>query len=217
MIPHADDEVLGCGGLIAEASDRNLDVRIVYLTDGAASHIGSPTWTPDRLASVRRREALRALAVLGVKPQDVLFLDWPDAAPHPPHSQPFKRSVETVFRWRGGSPPRSVLAPYKNEGHCDHQAAWALAGALSRLWTSPPPARFEYLVWGWSDPGIGEILSGRTLWRLACAHQVARRRRALACHATQHGKLIDDARQSFALPETLTALADCASEFYLES
>ena len=216
IIPHADDEVLGCGGLIAEASDRNLDVRIVYLTDGAASHRGSPTWPPERLASARRLEAKRALKILGVEARDVLFLDWPDAAPYPAHSAEFKRSVGTVIQWRSGSPPRSVWAPYKGEGHCDHQSAWSLASTVRRNWAKPAPAFFEYLVWGWNDPGIRDSLSDRTLWRLPCAHQIARRRRALACHATQLGMLIKDAAESFALPGALAALTDCASEIYLE-
>jgi LmbE family N-acetylglucosaminyl deacetylase len=216
IVPHPDDEVLGCGGLIAEASDRDLDVRVVYLTDGAASHRGSPTWPPDRLARTRRAEALSALTVLGVAPEDVLFLDWPDAAPHPPLSPAFTRSVETVIRWLRDSPPLSVWAPYREEGHCDHRAAWALARAVRRLCRSPPPALLEYLVWGWNDSGVAEDLRDRTVWRLACARQIARRRRALACHATQLGGLIGDAAQSFTLPDTLTALTDCPSELYLE-
>lgn len=216
VIPHPDDEVLGCGGLIAEASDLNLDVRIVYLTDGAASHRGSPTWPPDRLARVRRQEALQALDVLGVGAEDVLFLDWPDAAPNAPDSPAFGRSIGAISRWRNRA-PRSIWAPYINEDHCDHRAAWGLACAVRRLWTSSPPTMFEYLVWGWNAPGVGERLRGRALWRLSCAHQIARRRRALVCHATQLGSLIDDATQSFALPQALTALTDCPTEIYLES
>ncbi len=216
IIPHPDDETLGCGGLIAEASDHNLDVSILYLTDGAASHRGSASWPAKRLAKVRRGEALSALDVLGVRADHVLFLDWPDAAPHPPRSKAFARSVEAVRRWRGGSPPRSVWAPYRDEGHCDHQAAWTLACEIARLWTASTPAMFEYLVWSWSDPGIAESLNGRSVWSLACEHQIARRRRALACHATQLGGLIDDAAQSFAIPASLRALTDCPHEVYLE-
>ncbi len=216
IIPHPDDEVLGCGGLIAEASDRRLDVRIVYLTDGAGSHRGSPSWPPQRLANTRRAEALNALEILGVAPDGVLFLDWPDAAPHPPRSRAFRRSVETVFRWRHASPARSVWAPYKDEGHCDHQAAWLLARAIRHRRTTPTPMLFEYLVWGWNEKGIGEKLEDRCAWSLPCAHQIPRRRRALACHATQLGTVIHDAVESFALPEALTAVTDCPSEIYLE-
>jgi LmbE family N-acetylglucosaminyl deacetylase len=216
IIPHADDEVLGCGGLIAEASDLNLEVRIVYLTDGAASHLGSPTWPPARLASTRRDEALRALAVLGVSRQHVLFLDWPDSKPHPPYARAFSYSARVVVHWSETSPPRSVWAPYRGEDHCDHQAAWALASTIRRLWTSPPK-QFEYLVWGWNRPNIAECLDGQTPWLLPCGHQIARRRHALACHATQLGTLIHDAVNSFALPAGLTALTECSSEIFLES
>jgi LmbE family N-acetylglucosaminyl deacetylase len=217
IIPHADDEVLGCGGLIAEASDLRLGLQIVYLTDGAASHRGSPTWPPDRLARVRRQEALQALAILGVKNDQVLFLDWPDASPHSSSSEAFTHSVEVVFRWAGHPAPRSVWAPYEGEAHCDHQAAWALASAIRNRWTSPPPDLLAYLVWAWNEPDIARTLDGRTVWNLACAHQTARRRRALACHETQLGTLIDDAAEAFALPAALSALADGSSQLFVEA
>lgn len=35
--PHPDDDVLGCGALIARMAPR-VPVRVVYVTDGAASH-----------------------------------------------------------------------------------------------------------------------------------------------------------------------------------
>ncbi len=217
IIPHPDDEVLGCGGLIAEASDHDLEIAIVYLTDGSASHVGSPTWPPNRLAKVRRHEALCALAILGVQAKEVLFLDWPDADPYPACSGAFSRSVEQVIRWRPSLQPRSIWAPYAGEGHCDHQAALALGRAIRNQWMAPRPKLFEYLVWAWNDPDIDKCLDRRTVWSLRCAHQITRRRRALACHATQLGALIDDAIESFALPRPLTALVDSHSELYVES
>ena len=69
---------------------------------------------------------------------------------------------------------------------------------------------------GLDEPGIGERLRGSALWRLACAHQIARRRRALACDAIKLGSLIDDAAESFAIPGSLAALTDCSTEIYLE-
>ncbi len=47
IAPHPDDDVLGCGALIARAS-MHLPVRVIYLTDGSASHENSPTYPPDR-------------------------------------------------------------------------------------------------------------------------------------------------------------------------
>ncbi|MWJ20529.1 SAM-dependent methyltransferase, partial [Clavibacter michiganensis subsp. michiganensis] len=54
---HADDESIGAAGLIATAAARGVPVTLAIVTDGAASHPGSPTRTPDELVAVRRDEA----------------------------------------------------------------------------------------------------------------------------------------------------------------
>ena len=81
VAPHPDDDVLGCGALIARVAP-HLPVRVIYVTDGAASHDGSPTYPPQRLRDVREREARRGLRRLGVKTPP-LFLGWPDARTWP--------------------------------------------------------------------------------------------------------------------------------------
>ncbi|RII90505.1 PIG-L deacetylase family protein, partial [Clavibacter michiganensis] len=58
---HADDESIGAAGLMATAAARGVPVTLVIVTDGAASHPGSPTRTPDELVAVRRDEARAAL------------------------------------------------------------------------------------------------------------------------------------------------------------
>jgi len=55
LAPHPDDEVIGCGGLIAQHLRENRAVRIVIATDGAAG--GD--------AEAREAEARRGVAALG--------------------------------------------------------------------------------------------------------------------------------------------------------
>jgi choline dehydrogenase-like flavoprotein len=50
LAPHQDDETLGCGGLLSAASEAGLKPRVIYLSDGGASHRNSPTWVLDKLA-----------------------------------------------------------------------------------------------------------------------------------------------------------------------
>ena len=213
IAPHQDDETLGCGGLLAVASALGLRPRVAFLTDGAASHKGSATYTPRRLARTRRREALRALDVLGVPVRDVLFLGWPDARPHPGGAPEYEGAVEGLCAWVRRRPPASVWSPWRGESHCDHEAAAAVArDVASRLPTGP--VLMDYLVWGWEEEAHLEV--GAPVWALDCPQTIDQRVRALACHRTQTTDLIVDASEAFRIPERLAALTRRPVELYLE-
>ena len=81
--PHADDETIGCGGLIRQARARGIAVWIDVLTDGGKSHPASLTYDRHRLAASRRVELTRAVGSLGVATARIAFwnegdseLDW---------------------------------------------------------------------------------------------------------------------------------------------
>ncbi len=86
VAPHPDDEVLGCGGLIAQAVRRGALVRVVFLTCGDG-YVGAATLlcrsTPRandfiNLGKLRMQEARRAAQALGLDPQSLIFLGYPD-------------------------------------------------------------------------------------------------------------------------------------------
>jgi len=216
LAPHPDDETLGCGGLIATASALGLRPRVAYLTDGAASHPGSRAWPPRRLAGARREEALAALAILGVGPDDVLFLDWPDAAPFAPGARPYQQALDALVDWMGPKGARSVWAPWIGESHCDHVAAAQLARRLVRR-LPPPVTAMSYLVWGWTEPRLGRVAKRATVRTLRCVRTVQRRRDALSQHRTQMTSLIDDAPEAFRIPPELAALTERPVEVYLRA
>lgn len=87
LAPHPDDESIGCGGLLRAATARGLPVRVVFLTYGDAHEWAfflqrkHPVFVPAavrRMGLERHDEALAATERLGVSPNDVLFLGYPD-------------------------------------------------------------------------------------------------------------------------------------------
>lgn len=85
--PHCDDETLGCGGLMAIATQNDAKVQVVLVTNGDGFRIAVGTdyktirVTPQKcieFAYKRQTETLKALATLGIPARSVIFLGYPD-------------------------------------------------------------------------------------------------------------------------------------------
>ena len=85
--PHCDDETLGSAGLILAAQRAGIQVRVVIATNGDGYLFATmqdfrkvyPTHSDFiRMGEVRQQESLAALTILGVKPDQVTFLSYPD-------------------------------------------------------------------------------------------------------------------------------------------
>ena len=108
VAPHADDEVLGCGGALALHAARGDSVRVLILTAGE----GDP----------RLEEARAAGAVLGVQVEGLGLQDGALA----PRGR--RRAAPP-----GRAPRRALLyAPAPSETHPDHRAA-SMACAAAAL------------------------------------------------------------------------------------
>lgn len=118
--PHPDDETLGCGGTILCKGDWGATVRIVFMTDGAASHPG--LIPADQLARLRQGEAMAATASLGVPAQDVTWLGFPDAGLAHHHAQAVAQVAALLSQHR----PPQIFVPYPKQEHPDHIAAHAI-------------------------------------------------------------------------------------------
>ncbi len=212
LAPHPDDESLGCGGLIAEACDRQLPPVVVVLTDGSMSHPGSRTHPPERLRALRQDETRAALAALGL-PQDRLhFLDLPDGrAPRDGHA------METAAARLAGLAHSygvgTIFSTWEHDPHPDHVAAHVIA----RTAAGHVGARLvSYPVWGWTIAARTrlpvESVSGL---RLNIARHLPAKRRAIAAHATQHGGVITDTASGFSLPAALLSVMGRDFECFL--
>lgn len=196
VVPHADDETLGCGGLIAAAALRGVAVTITILTDGAASHPGSLAWPPDRLALRRRHEARSAVAQLAQRVR-LNFAEAPDGklADHPDTMGQIPRADIFVTCWQ-------------DDPHPDHHAAFFIAQAAAARWDAPLLA---FPLWVLTTPIPVPDLP---LQRLDISHYLPRKRAALAEHRSQLGQLVEDVR-GFVLDDDLQSLFVRADELYL--
>lgn len=122
LAPHFDDEVLGCGGLLAQLAASGAVVRLLFLTDGGGGREAVADRESYRLR--RRQEALAAAAVLGVAGCD--YLDLPDGA----LDQHLDQAAAGVRRALLSQRPELLLCPSPLEVTADHRAAFA---ALHRL------------------------------------------------------------------------------------
>jgi N-acetylglucosamine malate deacetylase 1 len=119
---HPDDMEIGMGGTVAKLVESKVAITSVVITNGGRS--SNPfRFTEQRMAEVRREEALRAAGVLGVT--EVIFCDEPDAADEVDTKAVTRRLVEILARLR----PTEV---YTLDEELDRHPAHRLAGKLAR-------------------------------------------------------------------------------------
>ena len=78
VAPHPDDEVLGCGGLIAQTVALTGRVYIVFLTGGESSHDACCNLDRKAIKDARRGLFADAGRHLSIQVENVVFLDWGD-------------------------------------------------------------------------------------------------------------------------------------------
>jgi len=124
LAPHPDDEVYGCGGLLALWARCNTRPRVVVLTDGKMQ------------AGSRQAESLETARLLGY---DITFWDLPDRGLR--CTNPLIDAIETELC---SFKPDVVLTPTLAEPHPDHQVTTlALVCALARGLARPDVILYE--------------------------------------------------------------------------
>ncbi len=212
LAPHADDESLGCGALLAACWRAGIAAHVVCLTDGAASHPGSTDWPPARLADLRRAELAEAVVRLGGTPaRDLTFLGHPDAALHLVDGATLAAQIDATIERLG---TRVLLVPSRHDAHCDHVAAARAAEAVRRR--RPDLRLLSYPVWSrWAAGGAEPPLSpGTRRLRFEALDLRRSKARAIAAHASQRGGVVHDDPEGFAMPEGFAAFFADAPEIF---
>ncbi len=130
IAPHMDDEVIGCGALLASLAARNESIHVFFAGEGLGSF--SPRFVADRgrdrLIDMRYEEAITALGYLGVGPGAVTcggFREWR-------FSSNRNALQARLDDWLNVVCPAVVLAPFRLDCHPDH----TIIGRLAHSWVS---------------------------------------------------------------------------------
>ncbi|MCX5692571.1 MAG: PIG-L family deacetylase [Candidatus Omnitrophica bacterium] len=87
LAPHPDDEAIGTCSIIQKALKQNAKVRVVCYTNGDSNEPSFIVYEKRltfrkgeflHMGEVRRRETMRAMVFMGVKPENITFLGYPD-------------------------------------------------------------------------------------------------------------------------------------------
>ncbi len=119
LSPHPDDETIACAGVIQEALKAGAQVSIAYLTNGDHNQIAFIVYEKRltlrrgefiHMGEVRRNEAIKAMKLLGVNENNIIFLGYPD----------FGTFVIFSRYWQDVKPYKSFLTrissvPYKED------------------------------------------------------------------------------------------------------
>jgi LmbE family N-acetylglucosaminyl deacetylase/SAM-dependent methyltransferase len=174
---HPDDETLGAGGLIADCVSRGIPVRIVVVTDGAASHERSSAIMPSRLAVVRQRELFAAVGELGPE-SEVIMLGFADGKTDEVRDQILEALRLAI------EPGATVASPWRGDGHRDHRIVGEICAALA---AEAKATLLEYPIWmwHWARPGDNRVPWGSAVAAELTTPARAAKRRAIGLHVSQ--------------------------------
>lgn len=141
LAPHPDDEVFGCGGLIARLVAEGRAPYVAVLTGGGGSHRSCCDVAEEEIVAARRGLTRKALAELGLPHENIYELDYTDgdiSGQHPEQEDCLRRIIDELK-------PATILVPHRGEGWSDHLAVRELGVKLA-----PKGAEiYEYCVWMW--------------------------------------------------------------------
>ena len=133
LSPHADDDVIGCGGLMKKIINNGGEVYVVITAIGDINfyHLGRVVTKEER-----KEELAKALTYLGVTEYFTLFDDYESLM----DTMPIRNVITSFEKIIGRLKPSTVLLPYPSF-HQDHKIVFNAGFAAVR----PSPYNYDYL------------------------------------------------------------------------
>ncbi len=187
VAPHPDDESIATGGLLQVARAAGAACRVLLVTDGDNNpwpqRWQEKRWRigPDeraRWGARRRTEALAALQLLGVGPDDVRCLGLPDLGLTDALMSGRPDVVALLLAQIEEFEPTRLIVPAVEDRHPDHNALHVLFRLALLRYSGPAPQLYAFEVHGMVHPEGAVALSLNEAQRDA-------KRASILMHATQ--------------------------------
>lgn len=195
LIPHPDDEVVGCAAAIARAGAEGTRFFGLYLTTGVPP--AEALWRRQRRrhaerVAQRRDEAMEAAAALGIEP--LRFAERPSRTLKSELGAACREIAEALER----SAADAIWVSAWEGAHQDHDAANFLASRFAARLPVSEYAEYNHAGGAARTQTFPRAAGGETVLRLAPAEQAAKRA-LLALYGSERGNLrhVGDSRESF--------------------
>lgn len=157
VAPHADDEILGCGGLLSRASNSGARICVLFITVSGYQPLSGGF---DSCSSERYKEMEKVMSELGAAEFDVLFPQGEN------HLLLDTIPLKTIISWLETESkialrkigPTMVLVPAVTHTHQDHRAVSRASLSVLRtaaMFNSTIELVLEYEIPGTGVPGLG--------------------------------------------------------------
>lgn len=162
LIPHPDDEVIGCGGLIALLSKIGARVDCVLVSDGSGAGA-----LPEGTDLIRQKEFCDSMLILNPN-ADLHFWKMPDG------NLAKSKILSQLKQFICDKKPQTLIVPWPSDCHPDHRA---IAEATRMLTQSPMEGLKQILFYEvWTPLISNRILDITSVWEKKYA--------AIKCHKT---------------------------------
>ena len=125
LSPHADDEILGCGGFISKYSKLNYKINVLILTN---ANKGAPEVYSSKIIEKIRNEAKQANKLIGT---DKLFFENLPALNLT--NYPIYKISNLINKYIIKIKPEIILIPSSNDIHDDHKIIFKAAKVSTRF------------------------------------------------------------------------------------
>jgi LmbE family N-acetylglucosaminyl deacetylase len=121
LVPHPDDESIGCGGTLLALTRAGVVCDAVFMTCGELSYVPLPGEAFDRSIAIasKKRRAAEAAQILGLN--SMTFLEAEDGLLHesPEHVQTLVEKIKSTGCQR-------ILCPWVHDAHPDHAVTFRM-------------------------------------------------------------------------------------------
>ena len=180
VAPHPDDEILGCAGLMQHiyAYDPKIDIIIIAVTNGTASHPHSRLYSAEQLNQIRPQETLTALHVLQLDNVQRIAVNIQDGEIQQSQSRLHDFLKQYI------SPHDLLISTYEKDGHPDHEYTAHVVKDIAHQFQL---RHLQVLIWAWhwAQPNDPQI-DWEHAYRLDLSHtDLEKKRQAIDCFQSQ--------------------------------